>query len=168
MANIVIVDKAASTPEDRTNQINIPISIVNVAEPKIAEFGLSVQQGEIHNFVELNGVVAVQSDVSTPSDQFEYILVRLRRRNTTTLPPEAEPGTIIFATRASLEGGGKIVSIGFSFTEGGVDGSIPSGYYSYTMHISRMVGLGPTVNAATAPFITGPIQFTGNSYIKNN
>lgn len=155
----VVIDKGASTPVDIAHGTLFPIPVATAIP--IAEFGLAVEQGTVFNFVTLTGTVGVASTLLTQSTSIEKVVLRVVRTNT---GPVSAPVTI-FETHQSLLGFLQEVSIGFSFTDGGIDGAIPTGYYSYVLTIQR------ETNAVAVdvfePVVIGPIQFEGTSYTTN-
>ena len=162
-----VIDKGASTPADITSEVAIPVPSSGGGFIPIAEFGLAVELDPIvgiNNFVTLTGTVAVQSSLfaTTTTTRISDIILQVTRRNTTPVSPTF----LIFETRQSLLGAGEVVNIGFSFTDGGVDGSVPTGYHAYTLQIGRQDFVDLT-EVLTPPTVIGPIQFEGTSYTTN-
>lgn len=160
-AHIIVVDQGSCNAVDTSNKVSIPIP-TDPREIRIAEFGLAVEQGSIFNFVELKGNVGVKSTILTGTNSVDEVILRIRRRNTTTLF-EAEPGTLIFETYRSLISASQQENIAFAFTDGGIGETIPTGYYAYTLAVTRESPL----DVVTPPTVVGPIQFSGTSYISN-
>lgn len=159
-----VIDKGASTPADIPSEVTIPVPSSGGGFIPLAEFGLAVELDPIvgiNNFVTLTGTVAVQSPLFENTTRISDIILQITRRNTT---PES-PTFLIFETRQSILGANEIVNIGFSFTDGGVDGSIPTGYYAYTLQIGRQDFV--DLSLFPPPMIVGPIQFEGTSYTTN-
>ena len=155
-ALVTIIDKGSSTPIDFSHGTAITIPLATPLA--IAEFGLAVEQGQIHNYATLTGTVGIQSQTQSFSGTPDKIILQISRRNTT---PASIPITI-FETHQTLLGQSEEINMGFSFTDGGNEVPIPTGYHSYTLTIHRE-------SVEPIPFleprIIGPIQFEGTSYI---
>ena len=155
-AIVTIIDKGSATPIDFSHGTAIPIPLNTPLA--IAEFGLAVEQGQIHNYATLTGAVGIQSQTQSFSGTPDKIVLQISRRNTT---PASIPITI-FETHQTLLGQGEEINMTFSFTDGGNEVPIPTGYHGYTLTVHReSVEPIPSLE----PTIIGPIQFEGTSYI---
>ena len=170
------IDENSSTPVDTAGGTSLPIPDLSASPTgsPIAEFGLAVEEGQVGNFVKIDGTVGVSSVIGTGPTVLQNVLVRVYRRD--TLLPEAFPGTLVFSTIQSLAGALDQHTISFNFVDGGNNTSgqpqVPASYYGYTMTVTRdtvfLVDpiLGPqAVDPALipSPNVTGPIQLSGSS-----
>lgn len=135
----------------------VPIA-VSPNKLKIAEFGIAIQAptGSNFNFVELNGTVGVQTADITTSPVITLIVSR-------RLASVSGSEKIIFTTTQTITGASQQETITFNCVDGGVDGIIASGAYGYALYVQRSILL---VEPANPPFVHGPINFTGTSYVR--
>lgn len=162
---ITEIDKGASHPLDFVDVSGNPIpTFPPGARLKLAEFGLQVaaHNGNFgsFNFVDLNATVGV----TNPDISLSTVRLVITRRD--TLPPG--PETDIFSadqnTTASVLGVLGHNTFTINFTEGGIAETIPESYYGYALYIE----ISPfVIEPLNPPFISGPISFTGTSYVRN-
>ena len=156
-----VVDTGSSTPYDHPSGPPIPIAgespIPGTFGTKIAEFGLFVRQAAIFNSVRLTGDIGVVNNaISGETDQ--SVIVRITRR----LQLLGAVEQVIFSTNQEVDLG-SFENVSISYTDGGIEGSIPEGYYAYTLYISKSV-----IEAENLTFVIGPIAFSGTSYAKDS
>ena len=169
MSVTITIDKGASTPID-----TVDVSGVTLDETlfPIARFGVQVDAptgGALSfNFVELNGTVGITNPLVTTS------AVRLTVSRIIQPVPNVD-GIEEFRFAAVQTLTTRLVgiatpfgfdAIGFSFTDGGISEEIPEGYYAYVLYASLEDLV--TIPVLPGPFVSGPIQFTGTSYVKNS
>lgn len=176
MIIVTTTDKAASAPiksiDPNGSFVQIPGFDTNLS--KVAEIGLqvdypvsSISDGAA-NYVDLNGAICVLNGNTDPKTLRAFI-----SRKNTLIPNDF--GQVIYQTEqtineATLSGPG-IVTFNIQFTDGApfniqgqsIPNVISAGYYAYSLHIV----LTDVMQPDQPLIITGPVSFSGTSYVKN-
>lgn len=176
MIIITTTDKSASAPIKSIdpNGSYVQIPGFNTDLSKVAEIGLQVDYPTSlvldggANYVDMNGAICVLNGNIDPKTLRAFI-----SRKNTLIPNDVSQ--VIYQTEQTINGatlnGPGIVTFNIQFTDGApfniqgqsVPNIIDSGYYSYSLHIV----LADMVQPDQPLIITGPVSFSGTSYVKN-
>lgn len=164
-----VVNTGSSSYSGSSAQIVIPTISSSPVTPTgmflLSEFGLTVKSPAIvapdtFNWVQILGSVETQSNFFAPSQ------IRLVVTQTNTLLLGA-PEDIIYVgeeTVAPIDAVPYNRLISFSTSVGGINNSIPAGYYRYRLYIGNTSA---TVVPGQEPIVTGPFGLQATSFLKS-
>lgn len=156
------VDQGNSTPIVFSD---ISGNLVTSTRLKIAEFGLMVEDSNnnpgSYNYLMLNGSVGVTNPSTTPISI--RLLVYQRDVSTDLEIPIYTLDSTIPSKGPNFGDPNGRATVTFVADIGGINYSIPEAYYAFSLYVQFT----PGNSTIPAPFINGPISFSGTSKIRN-